>query len=106
MADFRPFCVRCLIRMRCKKNEVAVVHEDDYIQSGDLYQCPQCHTEVISGFGQPTLALGDGRLFALELHRTKKEWVYLEKRAAIFKPLGIEIARQLDIATGGTGENQ
>ena len=29
-----------------------------------------------------------------------------EKRAAIFKPLGIQIARQLDIATGGTGEDQ
>ncbi len=29
-----------------------------------------------------------------------------EKRAAIFKPLGMQIARQLDIATGGTGEDQ
>ncbi len=29
-----------------------------------------------------------------------------EKRAAIFKPLGTELARQLDIATGGTGEEQ
>jgi hypothetical protein len=29
-----------------------------------------------------------------------------QKRAAIFKPLGQEISRQLDIATGGTGENQ
>ena len=29
-----------------------------------------------------------------------------EKRAAIFKPLGMEMARQLDIATGGTGEGK
>ena len=29
-----------------------------------------------------------------------------EKRAAIFKPLGTELARQLDIATGGTGEEK
>ncbi len=29
-----------------------------------------------------------------------------EKRAAIFKPLGIELTRQPDIATGGTGEEQ
>jgi len=29
-----------------------------------------------------------------------------EKRAAIFKPLGIEMTRQLDIATGGTGEEK
>ena len=29
-----------------------------------------------------------------------------EKRAAIFKPLGIELTRQLDMATGGTGEEQ
>ena len=29
-----------------------------------------------------------------------------EKRAAIFKPLGMELTRQLDIATGGTGEEQ
>jgi len=29
-----------------------------------------------------------------------------EKRAAIFKPLSIEMTRQLDIATGGTGEEK
>ena len=29
-----------------------------------------------------------------------------EKRAAIFKPLGIEITRQLDMATGGTSEEK
>ena len=29
-----------------------------------------------------------------------------EKRAAIFKPLGVELTRQLDIATGGTGEGE
>ncbi|MBI1929505.1 hypothetical protein HYR99_35325, partial [Candidatus Poribacteria bacterium] len=29
-----------------------------------------------------------------------------EKQAAIFKPLGTELARQLDIATGGTGEEK
>ena len=29
-----------------------------------------------------------------------------EKRAAIFKPLGIELARRLDRATGGTGEDR
>lgn len=29
-----------------------------------------------------------------------------EKRAAIFKPLGMALARQLDIATGGTGEEK
>ncbi len=29
-----------------------------------------------------------------------------EKRAAIFKPLGMALTRQLDIATGGTGEEQ
>ena len=29
-----------------------------------------------------------------------------EKRAAIFKPLGMELTRQLDMATGGTGEGE
>jgi len=29
-----------------------------------------------------------------------------EKRAAIFKPLGMSIARQLDTATGGAGEEK
>jgi hypothetical protein len=29
-----------------------------------------------------------------------------DKRAEIFKPLGTELARQLDIATGGTGEDR
>ena len=29
-----------------------------------------------------------------------------EKRAAIFKPLGMELARQMDIATGGAGEGE
>ena len=79
MPDFRPFCVKCSTRMRCKKNEVSLVHKNDYIQSGDLYECPQCHCQVICGFGQPILAIGEAKSFVEQLSHGEKEWVYFDR---------------------------
>jgi len=39
------------------------VHVDDYVQSADLYECPNCHTQILTGFGQPILAIGEDRLY-------------------------------------------
>ena len=52
-------------------------------------------------FGRP-----DGRTHVTRDVAGDKGDPMTEKRAAIFKPLGIQLARQLDIATGGTGEDQ
>jgi len=63
MADFRPFCVKCSRRMCCVKNEVYLVKKNDYVQAADLYQCPNCQTQILSGYGQPTLAKGKDRYY-------------------------------------------
>ena len=49
-----PICAACGTRMRCKKNDFIVGHNDNYSEvrwNGDLYNCPQCLIEVVVGFG-------------------------------------------------------
>lgn len=81
MADFRPFCVKCSIRMHCIQNEVYLVHKNDYVQAADLYQCPNCQTQILSGYGQPVLALGKDREYVERFSQLgKKDGVFFEIR--------------------------
>ena len=80
MPDFRPFCVHCATRMRCKKNDVSLVKKDDYIQSGDLYECPWCRIQVICGFGAPILAIGLSQQYIRRLsQREETAGVYFDR---------------------------
>lgn len=54
-------CVSCGAFMRVKKNGVTVEEQTEDSQpyklwDADLYACPQCGTEVITGFGREPLA--------------------------------------------------
>lgn len=81
MPDFRPFCVKCSTRMRCKKNEVCLVHKDDCIQSADLYECPHCHAQVLAGYGQPILAIGSDTQYVKRFSQpAEHESVFFEHR--------------------------
>lgn len=55
-----PVCVKCKIRMRCKKTGVDVelmATTDGYqIWMGDHFQCEGCGCEVVTGFGQKPVA--------------------------------------------------
>ena len=49
-------CVKCSCEYRCKKNEVTVEELDVdcksfRAQSGDLWECPGCGHELVTGFG-------------------------------------------------------
>ena len=57
----RHACVSCNQAMRCKKNEVVVnvfydngqgKHIFDYACYADLWECPTCGREIITGFGR------------------------------------------------------
>ena len=61
----RPVCAKCGKEMRCWKNSVGVVHymnnnqKDgiDVIVQGDLYKCPSCNSETVTGYGKELLGL-------------------------------------------------
>ena len=49
----QPVCVKCCMDMRCKKNEFTVESSGSpsVHWSGDLFECPGCGMEVVTGFG-------------------------------------------------------
>lgn len=84
MADFRPFCVKCSIRMNCVKNQVYLVHKNDFVQESDLYECPNCQTQILTGYGQPILALGKDRKYVERFsQQEQKEDVFFEIRTEV-----------------------
>ncbi len=59
MSKPRPICAACRLEMRCVKNDRIVrdqAHGEEFPSSywaGDQYECPQCHAQVVVGFGDP-----------------------------------------------------
>lgn len=56
-----PICVKCRVQFRCQKNDAMVndVSAGNFPSSywmGDLFECPVCHTEIVTGFGRPMSA--------------------------------------------------
>lgn len=47
-----PICVTCRREMAVKKNGVCVTN-GILVWSTDVFQCPDCETEVAGAFGQP-----------------------------------------------------
>jgi hypothetical protein len=56
----QPICVKCRVSMACVKTGVdveAMAGDMPYqIWSGDLFECPSCKVEIVSGFGQQPVA--------------------------------------------------
>ena len=53
-----PICVKCRVQMRCKKNDYLVADKasqgfPETYWLGDLWGCPQCGQQIVTGFGQP-----------------------------------------------------
>ena len=47
----RPICIKCNREFRVKRNGVLVHVGNQNYFSADLWECPQCDTEIISGYG-------------------------------------------------------
>jgi hypothetical protein len=47
----RPICVECQTEYRCKKNGVAVYIGSEMFYDADLYECPNCNRNIVTGFG-------------------------------------------------------
>jgi len=45
-------CVKCFADLRCETNGVLVARDGYYVQSADLYKCPHCGFEILTGAGQ------------------------------------------------------
>lgn len=56
----RPICVPCAAEMFCVKNGYVFVTMADLapyeVHSGDMWQCPTCGHQILSGFGTGPLA--------------------------------------------------
>lgn len=64
--DTRPFCSPCQTRFRCHKNHVAIRYSNedrpaqpgDSILVGDLWKCPKCDHEIVTGWALKPLSPG------------------------------------------------
>lgn len=45
-------CTKCKREMHCTRNGVIVRFNKHYCFSGDKFQCSECKSEFITGFGQ------------------------------------------------------
>jgi hypothetical protein len=56
----RPVCVECQVELRPKKNGVGCldyfkvngVPKKCQIWDADLWECPECHYQIVNGFGR------------------------------------------------------
>jgi len=55
-----PICAKCRVTFRCEKNGI-IIHEPDSAMcdgwrwKADLYRCPGCGLEIVTGYGQEPL---------------------------------------------------
>lgn len=73
--DKMLICVKCLTDMRCEKNGVLVARDPHHVQNADLYKCPECAFELLTGAGN-----AHNWEYARELYaRNKGQWRDLYK---------------------------
>ena len=54
---FRPICVPCRTEMRCKKNDYLFSDFDGRsVWASDMYECPACKTQVLTGYSREAVA--------------------------------------------------
>ena len=56
----RPVCAACQVEMHPERNGVGVLDMADYgpvnLWDADLWECPKCHFQIVSGFGDSPVA--------------------------------------------------
>ena len=73
----QPVCM-CGTLMRCERNGIIVEHDEAEFQvSGDLWHCPHCGHEVVSGFARDPIVSA-----------------YESERWAVRKPADVHIVGQ------------
>lgn len=56
MSNLTPICVKCRVEMRCAKNAFVVRDAPSgpfpsTYWKGDLFECPMCGAQIVTGFG-------------------------------------------------------
>lgn len=56
----RPVCVKCQVEMRCKESGVGCLDMANFgpykLWDSDLYECPKCGYQVLTGFGDHAIS--------------------------------------------------
>ena len=84
MGELRPICTNCNVEMECVRNEVAVWHPMepvntygteviDFIVIGDRYKCPKCSASIITGFGKMLTAADHNQEYLRKVRDGMKE---------------------------------
>jgi len=66
-----PVCGECKVFMRCTKNSIKVGVSSTMVAYGDKFNCPECGTSVIVGFGVPME--GTGQLCLNDINVKEKD---------------------------------
>lgn len=60
----RPICVPCMTFYKPRQNGVIVQAGTEYLYAADLYECPECGVQMITGFSaQPVAERYQGERF-------------------------------------------
>lgn len=74
----RPICVKCQTEFRVSRNGIAVIDmawqppKPCAVWHADLFECPICKTQIVSGFAQKSLAEYFEAKFGFWLHNAGK----------------------------------
>lgn len=52
LSHYQPICVRCQQNLRCQRNDVKVRLSENRIVAGDLYECPSCGFQIVTGLAE------------------------------------------------------
>ncbi len=90
-------CVKCKRELRVAKNEVYYIETFKYgpyrVWNADKFQCPECGTEILSGYGNNPILSHFDKDFADKLNTIKANWTYIEEMGMTL-PLNDEETRK------------
>lgn len=80
----RPVCVKCQVEMRPEKSGVGLLDMASYgpykLWESDLYKCPKCGCEIITGFGDYAITEHYEPSFTRILQAYKDKGLVVENR--------------------------
>jgi hypothetical protein len=72
----RPVCVKCQVELRPEKNEVGCLDFASFgpyqLWDSDLWKCPKCGHEILTGFGQNPISIHHEENFTITVERWKE----------------------------------
>ena len=77
----RPLCVKCQVEFHPEKNDIVVEEMSGFFGSlrlwcADLWECPHCHCQIITGYGIDAYAEHWQDGYAIKRQAAEKHGLY------------------------------